>query len=627
MSIKVFTTQLNSKRLLKKVFGLSTLERQRFISIFGFLGVITSLMFMGPLSCSNKSSAPSQDGASNTDTSGSSGIPSIIRNISTSMPLQDLKNLNISEVQEYCTTVNTFSPSVTITGTATYQAREVSLTGLGAPGAPQVIPHAEVRVVDSSGTVVQCSQTDESGNLSFTVPTTATTLKVQVLSRANNDYVKVSVLKPDSSTPHYIEASFVVSSNIQTLNIGNINAPATGTLEGGAFNIYKQIWKANQFLRIQTASCDGTSCTPLTVAKKVIVFWKKGFNPGSYYNYGLLSFYVPEYKSLFVLGGDKDKTDYLDTDHFDNSIIIHEYAHFLEHMYAKTDSPGGSHDGNSVIDPRLAWGEGWADFFQAAVTGNAVYQDSVGNIDGDTLFYFNENLETAQHDIPSTPGEGNFHEFSITRALWALIHPATGSTALPFSELWSTFTNTTFGFASSSLYFRSIGLFYEVLLSLDKNAHDISSVITRERQEGSRKDYGRPLSLNAQGTCDDFQIIGEIDSGALEDSNQYTSNDFYQITHSGGDFVLQLIYTQVNATRPTDLDLYLYNDGYVFGDESTMAGKSAQYYGEKDIGTETLNLTAFSAGTYMINVHVLTKYGVGAGAKYHLMLNGVKLCP
>src|SRR5690606_13846811 len=107
-----------------------------------------------------------------------------------------------------------------------------------------------------------------------------------------------------------------------------------------------------------------------------------------------------------------------DTDHFDDSIILHEYGHFLEDVYSKTNSPGGVHTGETILDPRLAWGEGWANYFQAAVTGNPVYRDTFGTSLGFSGVYFNENLESGTSDTPNNPGEGNFREFAITRALW-----------------------------------------------------------------------------------------------------------------------------------------------------------------------------------------------------------------
>ena len=81
---------------------------------------------------------------------------------------------------------------------------------------------------------------------------------------------------------------------------------------------------------------------------------------------------------------------------FDNDVIIHEYAHFLESTLARTDSFGGPHNGTQPIDPRLAWSEGFANFFQAAVQETADYRDSHGVTGEDSSFggfLLNINLE------------------------------------------------------------------------------------------------------------------------------------------------------------------------------------------------------------------------------------------
>ena len=130
-------------------------------------------------------------------------------------------------------------------------------------------------------------------------------------------------------------------------------------------------------------------------------------------------------RELYLLGGENGDVDFSDTDHFDNSVIIHEYGHFIEDIFGAPNSPGGSHNGNSVIDPRLAWSEGWADFFQAAVTGQPYYRDTKGNVNCSetdptscTGVLFDESIDVPTDDRPILLGEGNFHEFSVSRTLW-----------------------------------------------------------------------------------------------------------------------------------------------------------------------------------------------------------------
>jgi hypothetical protein len=57
-----------------------------------------------------------------------------------------------------------------------------------------------------------------------------------------------------------------------------------------------------------------------------------------------------------------------DSDEYDDDIILHEFGHFALWSLSKDTSQGGTHfiNGNTQ-DARLAWSEGWANFFSAMV--------------------------------------------------------------------------------------------------------------------------------------------------------------------------------------------------------------------------------------------------------------------
>ena len=81
----------------------------------------------------------------------------------------------------------------------------------------------------------------------------------------------------------------------------------------------------------------------------------------------------------------------------------------------------------------------------------------------------------------------------------------------------------------------------------------------------------------------------------------------------------------------TDLDFFLYKDGYTYYDSNDLAGVSNKYRdptqgdaSQRETGTETISLSSLAAGTYMINIRV---YSVGTGANYTLKLNGSQICP
>jgi hypothetical protein len=50
----------------------------------------------------------------------------------------------------------------------------------------------------------------------------------------------------------------------------------------------------------------------------------------------------------------------------------------LPGRFSRDDSIGGPHNIGDPLDPRVAWSEGWANFFSSAVRGTSIYLDSKG---------------------------------------------------------------------------------------------------------------------------------------------------------------------------------------------------------------------------------------------------------
>lgn len=529
-----------------------------------------------------------------------------------------------------CNTV-AHAGGITISGNGEYEFRTNGNGNISLTKNP--IRYAEVKVFNSSGALIQCSRTDASGAFSVVVPNSGASNTLRISSVIYNTETKAFVYNnPTANTAHYIESSFTADS---TKSIGTLTAEADGDLKGGAFNILDKVHSANEFLVAETANCatSFSSCVPFTGAPSVRIYWDKGVNPGTYFGAGPISFYLPGERELYILGGESGDVDSSDCDHFDNSVILHEYGHFIEDVFSDTDSPGGSHTGDTILDARLAWGEGWANFFQAAVLNDPVYRDTSGNPSGSTTVFFDENLEAQVNDVPTNSGEGNFREFSITRLLWDAIDSVNEGAGVDevtseFAELWTVFANPTNGFKSSSNRFRNVGLFHEIQQALSGGS-DWSSIRTGELHAGSQVDYARAVTRG--GACANTVIQaanidpGQTEDGSLSNSNQFASNDFYRIYHAGGSFALSLSYT-TNPAAPADLDLYLYSENYVFGG-SSLGSSTGNISVSTSAATESISLTSLRAGYYMINVRVDTGIRLGDSASYSMTLGGQSLCP
>ena len=553
----------------------------------------------------------------------------------------------------YCSSPISYSTSYTITGTATFTPRKPYFTGsggLGAEGSAEAIRYAEVRITDSNGSVIQCAETDSSGNFSFTVPQSGANYTISVNARADNNFVKISVLNtPETNTVYSLTSAFTADS---TKSVGTINASATGSdVLAGAFNIYNQILESNEYLRTQVGTCSISGCDNFVVAPKVSAYWVKGFNPGSYYNAGPVSFYIPGYSRLFILGGLNGDVDNSDTDHFDNSIIIHEYGHFLEDVMSDSDSPGGSHSGNKLIDPRLAWSEGFANFLQAAVQDDPKYVDTTGNISGSTGLIFEVNLESYGSCSSSTPGcdkpnkdaEGNFREFAITRMLWDAVDntPAetensqTDNVSGKFDEIWASMVRSD-GFKNTNSAFRSVGLFNHIQAQTI-NITDFSNLRTMHGMLEDTASYYRgeyAHYVDDGGSCSMNFSVTPVYECVITTSEQcppfyltdFVANvDFYHYKHPGGSLSLQLNYTTPSGTE-ADLDLYLFNTSSNIGVQDSQVTRSIEAPNGTIGDTESESFSvSVDAGDYLIAVFAFG--GKGSATNYEIKAGGSDLCP
>ncbi len=561
----------------------------------------------------------------------------------------------------YCSTTYPTTTPITVTATAQYYYRATNITaGLSGNPVARGIAHAEVVVTNSSGTVIQCSKTDASGGISFQIDKTAGIYTITVNSRAFNSALKASVLTdPSSNTLYSISKAFSLTGSELTPKAAGIfyafaRVAESAKMEGAAFHILYNFHLANDYIRTQIA--DATF-----VAEKVSAYWQQGFNPGAYVGVaGGLSFYLQGQRELYILGGMSGNTKTQDTDHFDDSVIIHEYGHFLEDVYSRSTSPGGSHNGNFIIDPRLAWSEGWANFLQGAVITPSV--PTRGKFYIDTLGYSGDTAETGETgsiaikfdlsvsgsatgpDKVSVAGEGTFRELSISRLLYKVIT----TTSIPFSAMWTAFTDSVNGVKAPGNVFTNVGMFNKYLnLGVPGGqTTNWNNLLVNEQQNKTTLDYADPVTASV--TCAKFpralSPVADENYGTGVDprSNKLRSNDFYQFYYNGSGGTLSLNYTQVSGDI-IDLDLYLYNSshnyqedyyesvGYSTGSVVLKSDRALAFDGGSTSGTESFSLASVPSGYYMINVKANTFNKISADlvgtAQYSLTHQGNFLCP
>lgn len=451
------------------------------------------------------------------------------------------------EVPE-CNTNFTYTSAVTLTGSAKFYKRGVNLVTqivssvvqlknmtLGDPLLNAIpIRYAELAVYNSANQIVQCGVTDSSGDLkaidgtsSLKIPAQAGSFTVRVFSRTNKTLTFAS--KPDFKMnvavkqDIYTNELFHVGNSVQADGVNDqaltILAYARQTdsmgVEGGAFNILNSIITAYEYVQNNTGTVN-TTC----LNEKLNVYWKLGFNPFQYVypdkNPSTLaagSYYDKPTKSVFIAGGKLSNITSEVTNHFDDYVIIHELAHHIENVCGSLLSPGGSHYIITRIDPRLAWAEGWANYFAAQVMYNSIdtlnpefrqkmttagftdtdwtylfasegFSDSLQNIGSGSGFMFDLKKSGNDPDIwqvgdyagqpfdkvnpASYPGEGHFREGAITRGLFKLSNLCDGecisANKIDFQYFWRSMDKLT-GLGQSQYVFKSSAHFMELLKS------------------------------------------------------------------------------------------------------------------------------------------------------------------
>jgi hypothetical protein len=120
------------------------------------------------------------------------------------------------------------------------------------------------------------------------------------------------------------------------------------------------------------------------------------------------SFYLGgSFSSLFLLGEVSQ-----DTEEFDDHVIAHEWGHYFEDKFSRSDSIGGAHGFGQSLDMRLAFGEGFATALAGIALDDPIYCDTatVGQNNG-----FGFDIET---DRLGT--DGWFNELSIINLIYDL---------------------------------------------------------------------------------------------------------------------------------------------------------------------------------------------------------------
>ncbi len=309
---------------------------------------------------------------------------------------------------------------------------------------------ATVQILDAaSSTVLGTDVTDDNGDYSFTV-NAATNVFLRVRAETKRSGAPswdvevrdntANTSAPLAQRPIYAldSATFSSGAASQTRNLlattGWGGTRYTGPRAAAPFAVLDSIY--NAMLLVLSAD-PNASFDPLDAFWSINNSTAAGSSADSNVNIanGELgtSYYRGDIDSLFLLGKAND-----DTEEFDAHVIVHEWGHYFEDVFSRSDSIGGAHGFGDKLDMRVAFGEGWATALSGMALNSSSYCDTQGQSQANGF----------RIDIESTTPSprGWFNEFSIMALLFDLWDDSVelnrgDSGSVPFASIFNTMTD------------------------------------------------------------------------------------------------------------------------------------------------------------------------------------------
>lgn len=509
--------------------------------------------------------------------------------------------------------------TVTVNGRITFDRIPFDATlGTGLnPSAPVESPARGIVVEALNGAAVVASATTNStGDYSLSVPSnsqlfirakaqmlktgTAPTWNFRVLNNTNGDALYVL----DGST--FNSGTSNSSRNLRAS--AGWNGSSYGVRAAAPFAVLDSIYEAASLV---------ISAAPSTAFEPLDLFWSANNRPNTRDQAGNPVQCIDGgdiQTTFYTAGGDPSEPDecgsqiaagiYIlgamqsassgDTDEFDQHVIAHEFGHYVEDKFSRSDSMGGEHGDGQLLDLRVAFGEGWGNAFAAMVFDDPIYRDSFNGMASDFV------IDLEQDD---SRVEGWFSEASVGEILWDLFdatNESADSVTLGFGPIFSAMTE---GQRATSA-FTSIFSFLEALRHQSPGqAGGIAQLQDGESFSGSGE-----FGAGETNSGNDATVLPLYSSISLNQGPQLVcvsaANGKYNGLGYRKYFRLDL---QSNASVTIDVfgtvggsgtasavdpDAYVYREG------------SLEAFGASTVvGRETISQQSLQAGTYVIDLY------------------------
>ena len=313
---------------------------------------------------------------------------------------------------------------VTITGVVTYDKvpSDSDYIGLDYDNITQEhVKSVVVEAIDSSNTAIAFTRTNALGQYALSVPHDIL-VKIRVSAKilqAGTPSWDVKVVDNTNDGALYVMEGSLISSGV-TDSQRDLHAPSGWS--GSAYTSKRVAAPFAILDSIYSAISKVLSADQNTVFPPLNVNWSVDNVASSRENISLGQIITSHYvdSNLYILG-DADS----DTDEYDDHVVTHEWGHYYEDKFSRSDSIGGSHGAEDHLDIRVAFGEGWGNAFSAMALDDPIYFDTMDIAQSDGFFF----------DIESgtSTTKGWYSESSIERILYDLYDSTNdGSDSLSF---------------------------------------------------------------------------------------------------------------------------------------------------------------------------------------------------
>lgn len=456
-------------------------------------------------------------------------------------------------------------PTGSLSGVVRFEKVPVTRKGLQTrKKRPEPAADVLVEVLDAEGSVVAETITDDLGRYAVDLPQ-GTGLRVRASARMG----PFEVRRPGADLELYSIGSEPF--DVPGEGAVTVDLLARDGVEAGPFNMLHVARKCTQLVR---------SAEPDIVFPPLRFRWdpdtdtqtahsqSDGINPAD----------------IFVAG----RRD-VEAAELNDAVVAHEFAHYLVEHFGRNDSRGGSHRTSQSLDPRLAWSEGFANFFACAATGTSLFLRAGAN---------GRPIPTVdiEQNRPRGAAVGYTGEYSVASFLWDVFDTRKDQgdgLALGFTPIWRAMR------ALRDDTYVYLGDFVDALYEADPSRGPALIKILRTHAvrcvKGSEPVFARPFPQPvASGATVKGVVTSVLKPPQVGSPGLSTSSRLLELTLTEpGTVRIDLIWDPVGGA-PHDLDLFLLD-----GQGTSLL--SSESHDPASI-TESIESETLPAGTYVVEV-------------------------